>query len=92
MPEQKINVLSREAAYQLTNVTKTPPQFGAITPRWLTHILEFKSLEAGLYLVNRVVEGDTPLDALCSQDSKKRLFRKDMWSIKLNQENTNSVL
>jgi hypothetical protein len=33
--------------------------------------LEFKGLETGVYRVNRVVEGDTPLDALCSQDPKK---------------------
>ena len=35
MAEQKsINALGREAAYQLANVTKTAPQFAAITPRW----------------------------------------------------------
>ncbi|MFP3153062.1 hypothetical protein LQZ18_01260 [Lachnospiraceae bacterium ZAX-1] len=65
------NALGREAAYQLTNVTKTAPQFGAITPRWITQFLEFKGLEAGIYRVNKVVEGDTPLDVLCSQDPKK---------------------
>jgi hypothetical protein len=69
--QQKINALGREAAYQLANVTKTPPQFGAVTPRWLTHLLEFKGLEAGIYRVNKVVEGDTPLDILCAQDPKK---------------------
>ncbi|MDR2443835.1 MAG: DUF2185 domain-containing protein [Deltaproteobacteria bacterium] len=56
------------AAYQLADVTKTRPQFGALTPRWLTKLLEFKALPTGLYRVNRVLEGDTPLDALCSQD------------------------
>ncbi|MDR1943255.1 MAG: hypothetical protein LBQ19_00370 [Synergistaceae bacterium] len=66
-----INTLGREAAYQLANVTKTAPQFGAITPRWLTRTLEFKGLEAGVYRVNRVVEGDTPLDALCSKDPNR---------------------
>jgi hypothetical protein len=65
-----INALGRDAAYQLANVTKTAPQFGAITPRWLTKVLEFKGLDAGIYRVNRVVEGDTPLDALCGQDPK----------------------
>jgi hypothetical protein len=52
-------------------VTKTPPQFGSITPRWLTRVLEFKGLETGIYRVNRVAEGETPLDVLCSQDPKK---------------------
>jgi hypothetical protein len=68
---ENLNALGRAAAYQLTNVTKTPPQFGSLTPRWLTRVLEFKGLEAGIYRVNRVAEGDTPLDALCSQDPKK---------------------
>jgi hypothetical protein len=65
------NALGRDAAYQLANVTKTAPQFGAITPRWLTRLIEFKGLEAGIYRVNRVVEGDTPLDVLCNRDPKK---------------------
>jgi hypothetical protein len=71
MAEQKINALSREAASQLADVTKTAPQYGALTPKWLTKFLEFKALEAGIYRVNKVVEGDTPLDVLCSQDPKK---------------------
>ncbi|GHS99934.1 hypothetical protein AGMMS50276_24540 [Synergistales bacterium] len=69
-----INALGREAAYQLANVTKTAPQFAALTPRWLTRVLEFKGLEAGIYRVNKVVEGDTPLDVLCSQDPKKAVI------------------
>jgi hypothetical protein len=68
---ENLNALGRAAAYQLANVTKTPPQFGSLTPRWLTRVLEFKGLEAGIYRVNKVAEGDTPLDALCSQDPKK---------------------
>ncbi|MDR3347139.1 MAG: hypothetical protein LBN32_00855 [Helicobacteraceae bacterium] len=71
MSEKTINALSREAASQLASVTKTRPQFAALTPRWLTKALEFKGLETGIYRVNRVVEGDTPLDTLCSQDLKK---------------------
>jgi hypothetical protein len=71
MSDKPINALGRESAYQLANVTKTVPQFGALTPRWLTKLLEFKGLEAGIYRVNKVVEGETPLDVLCSQDPKK---------------------
>ncbi|MDR2076329.1 MAG: hypothetical protein LBP61_05285 [Desulfovibrio sp.] len=66
-----INALGRRAAYQLADVTKTRPQFGSLTPRWLTRLLEFKGLDAGIYRVNRVVEGETPLDVLCSQDPGK---------------------
>ncbi|MDR1901664.1 MAG: hypothetical protein LBQ88_05190 [Treponema sp.] len=71
MAEKNLNALGRDAAYQLANVTKTPPQYGALTPKWLARILEFKGLETGIYRVNKVVEGETPLDALCSQDPKK---------------------
>jgi hypothetical protein len=71
MADKVINALGRDAAYQLANVVKTPPQYGALTPKWLARVLEFKGLEAGIYRVNRVVEGDTPLDVLCSQDPKK---------------------
>jgi hypothetical protein len=71
MPEKNINALGPQTAYQLADITKTRPQFAAITPRYLTRLLEFKALDAGIYRVNRVVEGDTPLDVLCSQDPGK---------------------
>jgi len=66
----ELNALNKAQAYQLADITKTPPQFGAITPRWLTRFLEFKGLEAGIYRVNKVVEGETPLDVLCSSEKK----------------------
>ena len=40
--EEKINALDAKAAYNLANVTKTKPQYGALTPKWLTKVLEFK--------------------------------------------------
>jgi len=40
--EGTLNALSKEQAYQLADITKTPPQFGALTPRWLTRFMEFK--------------------------------------------------
>ena len=64
------NALGKQAAYNLANVTKTKPQFGALTPKWLTKLLEFKGLETGIYRVNKVVEGETPLDVLCSATKK----------------------
>jgi len=70
MSTTELNALGKDKAYHLADITKTPPQFGSITPRWLTRFLEFKGLEAGIYKVNRVVEGDTPLDALCSSEKK----------------------
>jgi hypothetical protein len=34
------------AARQLANATKTAPQMSRITPRWLTHLLEWVPVEA----------------------------------------------
>jgi hypothetical protein len=62
----ELNALAKEQAERLAATTKTPPQFGSISPRWLTRFLEFKGLDAGVYRVNRVVEGETPLDILCA--------------------------
>ena len=69
-----INALSAAQAYPLADIVKTRPQFGALTPRWITKFLEFKGLESGIYRVNRVVEGDTPLDVLCSQTKKSDII------------------
>jgi hypothetical protein len=70
MATAELNALDKAQAYQLADITKTPPQFGVITPRWLVRFLEFKGLEAGIYRVNKVVEGETPLDVLCSSEKK----------------------
>ncbi len=69
-----IVALGARAAYNLANVTKTKPQYGALTPKWLTKFLEFKGLETGIYRVNKVVEGETPLDVLCSQTKKSDII------------------
>jgi hypothetical protein len=76
MPEQvkKVNALSAQVAYQLANVTKTPAQFQSITPRWLTRLLEWKPLDAGAFRLNKVKEGETPLDALCSQVGNDNIY------------------
>ena len=42
------------AARQLANATKTVPQMSNISPRWLTHLLQWVPVEAGIYRVNRV--------------------------------------
>jgi hypothetical protein len=64
--------LSDRAAFQLANVTKTPPQYGAITPRWLVRLLDWKPLEAGTLRVNRVVE-DKQLEVVCGQKDESPL-------------------
>ena len=57
------HALGDRAASQLANVTKTPPQYGAITPRWLVRFLDWKPLEAGTLRVNRVVD-DKAIDVI----------------------------
>ena len=72
--EEKIVALGKKAAYNLADVTKTKPQYGALTPKWLTRVLEFKGLDAGIYRVNKVKEGETPLDVLCSAEKKSDII------------------
>jgi hypothetical protein len=60
------------AASKLANITKTPPQYGAITPRWLVRLLDWKPLEAGVFRVNRVVN-DEALEVDCGSKDEKVL-------------------
>ena len=48
--------LGAEAARQLANTTKTPPQWIGVTPRWLVSLLPWVPVEAGTYRVNKVKE------------------------------------
>jgi hypothetical protein len=65
VPDQVTRVsLGEQAAFQLANVTKTAPIYGAITPRWLVRLLDWKPLESGTFRRNRVVEGKV-IDVLC---------------------------
>ena len=40
--EEKIIALGANAAYNLADINKTRPQFAALTPKYLTKVLEFK--------------------------------------------------
>ena len=42
------------AARQLANATKTAPTLSTISPRWLTHLLQWLPVEAGIYRLNTV--------------------------------------
>jgi tetratricopeptide (TPR) repeat protein len=44
----------------------TAPQYGAITPRWLVRLLDWKPLEAGTFRRNRVDEGKA-IEVTCGQ-------------------------
>jgi len=72
MPETTHHTLSDRAAFQLANVTKTPPQYGAITPRWLVRLLDWKPLEAGTLRVNRVVNEES-VEVACGTKDEKSL-------------------
>ena len=73
MPEEVARVsLREEAAFQLASVTKTAPQFGAITPRWLVRLLDWKPLEAGIFRRNRVDEKKI-IESTCGHEDESIL-------------------
>jgi hypothetical protein len=48
--------LSERPARQLSNTTKTPPQWRGATPRWLVQMLPWTPVEAGVYRVNQALD------------------------------------
>lgn len=70
MVEPTQHSLGDRAASQLSSVTKTPPQYGAITPRWLVRLLDWKPLEGGTLRVNRVVNEETAEVSCGAKDEK----------------------
>jgi hypothetical protein len=73
MPEEILRAsLGEQAAFQLANVTKTAPQFGAITPRWLVRFLDWKPLEAGTFRVNKVNESKA-IESTCDHSDESTL-------------------
>jgi encapsulin shell SprI-like protein len=55
-PVEPPHTLSERAARQLSNTTKTPPQWVGSTPRWLVQLLPWTAVEAGVYRLNVVVD------------------------------------
>jgi hypothetical protein len=55
MAEQSRSIGEKEAR-QLSNTTKTPPQWRGATPRWLTQMLPWVPTEAGVYRVNQAID------------------------------------
>ena len=73
MPEDVNRVsLREEAAFQLASVTKTAPQFGAITPRWLVRLLDWKPLESGTFRLNKVDESKA-IESVCSHEDESTI-------------------
>jgi hypothetical protein len=58
------------AARQLANATKTVPQMGTITPRWLTHLLQWIPVEAGIYRLNRVKDASKVVVECSDRDER----------------------
>lgn len=50
--------LGEKSARQLSNTTKTPPQWRGTTPRWLVQMLPWTPVEAGVYRVNQARDDD----------------------------------
>ena len=63
------SAVRESAARKLSNTTKTPVQIPALTPRWLTAVLPWKPLEAGVLRVNRVKD-DRPVEVVCGLDDE----------------------
>jgi len=50
--------IGEKAARQLSNTTKTPPQYRGSTPRWIVQLLPWAPVEAGVYRVNQALDED----------------------------------
>jgi encapsulin shell SprI-like protein len=57
--------LGDDAARTLANATKSVPQMSTITPRWLTHLLSWVPVEAGIYRLNQVIRPES-VEVQCS--------------------------
>ena len=55
-PVDAQRALSDSAARQLANATKTRAQLETISPRWLTRLLHWVPVEAGIYRLNQRAE------------------------------------
>jgi len=69
--EVKQSALGDVAARQLANATKTVPQLSAITPRWLTHLLPWSPVEAGIFRLNRVKDASRVLVSCSRRDESE---------------------
>ena len=80
MPESGgSHTLSAQAARQLANTTKTPPQWIGVTPRWLVSLLPWTPLEAGTYRVNKVIDdGEKRISIECSPSDSDEIPRANV--------------
>ncbi|HEY8977580.1 MAG TPA: family 2A encapsulin nanocompartment shell protein [Burkholderiaceae bacterium] len=64
--------LGDNAARQLANATKTAPTLSTISPRWLTHLLQWIPVEAGIYRLN-TVKNPQDIQVLCAKRDEAEL-------------------
>jgi hypothetical protein len=64
VPSRSVS-LGDAAARTLANATKSVPQMSTITPRWLTHLMSWVPVEAGIYRLNQVVRPEE-VEVSCS--------------------------
>ena len=69
---ERQTALGDVAARQLANATKTVPQLSRITPRWLTQLLQWVPVEAGIYRLNRVKD-ESSVAVECSDRDERVL-------------------
>ncbi len=63
--------ITERSARQLSNTTKTPPQWRGTTPRWLVQLLPWAPVEAGVYRVNQALDDDFAVR--CTPDPAEEL-------------------
>ncbi|HET6471455.1 MAG TPA: family 2A encapsulin nanocompartment shell protein [Pseudomonadales bacterium] len=66
------HALGDNAARQLANATKTAPQMSLISPRWLTHLMQWVPVEAGIYRLNRV-KNEGGIEVACTERDEAQL-------------------
>ncbi|QLI83001.1 hypothetical protein HZU75_16550 [Chitinibacter fontanus] len=72
MTTEHQTALGDVAARQLAIATRTVPQLTSITPRWLTHLLNWVPVEAGIYRVNKVKDASS-VEVDCSARDERVL-------------------
>ncbi len=68
-----LKTIGENAARQLSNTTKTPPQWVGSTPRWLVQLIPWTPVEAGVYRVNQAKDED--FGVKCSPNPGEELPR-----------------
>lgn len=67
--------LGDASARQLANATKTTAQLSTISPRWLTHLLQWVPVEAGIYRLNQVKDPESIKVTCTSRQHENQLPR-----------------